>query len=544
EKAVDMEAIPMEKQVVESTRHEAGPEVLGSHVHSSMNRDEQEMAFFGKTQQLKRNFGFLSIAGFVCSLLSTWEGLFGVFLYGLQNGGCRFLGDNIIGNLSSTLDQSPSSLYVNLLKWVSILAPDSFGKFLSYLTGWITLIGWQSGLASVAFLGASILQGLVVLNHDEYMPTRWQGTLIFYAIIAFIVFVNTYLARWLPKIEGLVLCIHILGFFAVLIPLVYLAPHSSSEDVFKTFRNGGGWSSDGISFFVGLVTSIFSFLGADSACHMGKETTFLQKVFSPDNHLAEEIHNASTVVPWAMVFSVALNGAMGFGMLIALLFCLGDIDSALESPTGFPFIEIFRQATNSKAGATIMTCIIMVIVLAAAIGIMATSSRLLWSFARDGGVPFSRYINRVHLKTALPLYSILVSTLISLLLVLINIGSTTAFNAFISVNCSAFYSSYLIPISLLLFKRLRNDPVKDKIRWGPWYLGKKIGPLVNIGAIIYTIIALFFSFWPATEEVTLANMNWSVLIFGATVLFSVGFYFVGGKEGFKWPVVDVLKRTR
>lgn len=39
-------------------------------------RDGQEMAYFGKKQQLWRNFGFFSIAGFVCSLLSTWEGMF------------------------------------------------------------------------------------------------------------------------------------------------------------------------------------------------------------------------------------------------------------------------------------------------------------------------------------------------------------------------------------------------------------------------------------------------------------------------------------
>jgi choline transport protein len=110
---------------------------------------------------------------------------------------------------------------------------------------------------------------------------------------------------------------------------------------------------------------------------------------------AEEIHNASTIVPWAMVSTVALNGVMGFAMMIALLFCLGDINDALTSPTGFPFIEIFRQATNSNAGTTVMTCLIMSLMIAAAIGIMATASRLLWSFARDNGVPFSNYISRV-----------------------------------------------------------------------------------------------------------------------------------------------------
>jgi choline transport protein len=123
------------------------------------------------------------------------------------------------------------------------------------------VIGWQAGQASVAFLGATMIQALIILNHPEYVPTRWQGTLIFYAVIAFIVFINTYLARWLPKIEGMILCVHILGFFAILIPLVYLAPHGSSKDVFATFINGGGWSSNGLSFFVGLITSVFSFLG-------------------------------------------------------------------------------------------------------------------------------------------------------------------------------------------------------------------------------------------------------------------------------------------
>jgi choline transport protein len=127
--------------------------------------------------------------------------------------------------------------------------------------GWVTIIGWQAGQASVSFLAASIIQGLAIFNCPGYHATRWQGTLIFYAVIAFVVFVNTYLARWLPKIEGMILILHIVGFFAILIPLVYLAPHGSARDVFATFLNTGGWESNGLSFFVGLLTSVFSFLG-------------------------------------------------------------------------------------------------------------------------------------------------------------------------------------------------------------------------------------------------------------------------------------------
>lgn len=125
----------------------------------------------------------------------------------------------------------------------------------------MTVISWQAVLASGSFLGATIIQGLLILNYPTYSPQRWHATLLFYAIIAVCLFTNTYLARILPQIEATVLLLHILGFFGILIPLVYLAPQSSPSAVFTAFNNGGGWSTDGISFFVGLSTSIFSFIG-------------------------------------------------------------------------------------------------------------------------------------------------------------------------------------------------------------------------------------------------------------------------------------------
>lgn len=64
-----------------------GEVAVGEQLEDTGNRDDQEMAYYGKQQQLKRNFGFFSIAGFVCSLLSTWEGMFAVFIFGFQNGG-------------------------------------------------------------------------------------------------------------------------------------------------------------------------------------------------------------------------------------------------------------------------------------------------------------------------------------------------------------------------------------------------------------------------------------------------------------------------
>lgn len=72
------------------------------------------------------------------------------------------------------------------------------------------------------------------------------------------------------------------------------------------------------------------------------------------HEVAEEIESASIVIPRSMLASVALNGTLGFSMVLATLFCLGNAEDALASPTGFPFIEVFVNATGSKAGATAM----------------------------------------------------------------------------------------------------------------------------------------------------------------------------------------------
>jgi choline transport protein len=70
--------------------------------------------------------------------------------------------------------------------------------------------------------------------------------------------------------------------------------------------------------------------------------------------LAEEIEHASSVIPRSMIYSVLINGALGFGMCIALLFCLGDIDTALTSATGYPFIEVYKYGAGSIVGGTAM----------------------------------------------------------------------------------------------------------------------------------------------------------------------------------------------
>lgn len=107
--------------------------------------------------------------------------------------------------------------------------------------------------------------------------------------------------------------------------------------------------------------------------------------------MAEEIPNAAINVPRSIIISTLINGSLAFGMLLAIIFCLGDRQAALEAQEtiGFPFIEVFISATQSYGGATAMTSILIATFFSCTIGFVATGSRMIWSFARDRGLPFS-----------------------------------------------------------------------------------------------------------------------------------------------------------
>lgn len=111
--------------------------------------------------------------------------------------------------------------------------------------------------------------------------------------------------------------------------------------------------------------------------------------------MSEEITNAPVAVPRSIMLSVLINGPLGFSMLIAMLFCLGDIEAALVSPTGYPFMAIFLQATHSVAGTATMGAIITTMGICTSVGMLASTSRQFWSFARDRGIPGWRLWSRV-----------------------------------------------------------------------------------------------------------------------------------------------------
>ncbi|KAE9961348.1 hypothetical protein EG327_004581, partial [Venturia inaequalis] len=462
--------------------------------HHGTYHDVRDMGRLGKKQEFMRNFRFYSILGFTSTLMCTWEAMLSTSAFGLIDGGTAgliwtYIGTVtlmtcVIASMADMASMAPTS--GGQYHWVSEFAPESSQRFLSYIIGWTGALGWQAGTASTAFLSGTMLQGLFVLWDETYVATRWQGTLLTIAMALVMAFFNTYGARQLPLLEGLVLCLHIFGFFAILIPLWVLAPKQSAVKVFTEFQDGGGWGSIGTACIVGQVSAIYSFVGPDAGTHM-----------------SEEIRDASIIVPRTMIATAVLNGTLGLIMVITYCFCITDLETTLASPTGYPFITVFYNATGSKGATTAMTLIIIILILSAGVSLLATASRQAFAFARDEGLPWPRVWSKVvKVGTEIPLNAILLSLGITVALALINIGSTAAFNSVVGLSISSLFTGYFISIGCILRKRLLGEPLPPS----RFSLGRFAIPL-NVISLLYITFVVIMSFFPTVKAIDAVSMN-------------------------------------
>lgn len=269
--------------------------------------------------------------------------------------------------------------------------------------------------------------------------------------------------------------------------------------------------------------------------------------------MAEEIRNAAVVIPKSILTGIAINGTLGFAMLIAVLYCMGDVDAALAANPAYPFMAIFQSTTGSTAGATVMASIVVVMSVSATTGILASTSRLYWSFARDRGLPASPFLFHTNARTNIPVRAVIVTTIIAIILSLVNIGNATAFNGVISISIAGLFGSYLIVTTMLLYRRLTGsirlpspdddlhlaNALDSPLVWGPWRVPGLLGILNNMFACTYLVFIFFFAFWPAANHPDAATMNWACLVFGVVIIFSIFYYIVWARKVYSGPLVEV-----
>ncbi|PSN74810.1 amino acid permease 2 [Corynespora cassiicola Philippines] len=504
-------------------------EDAGDTYHESIKghtkNDRADMSRMGKVQELRRNYRPLSAIAFTVILQGTWEVLMTATYEGLVDGGpagliwsyvWTYFGFSfVMASLAEMASMAPTA--GGQYHWVSEFAPPKYQKGMSYFIGWMSTLSWQAGTASGPFLVGTLIQASAIVAYPDYAPTNWQGTLMVIAVTILVWGLNVWGTRAMPVFQNIMLMVHVTGFLVIIIVLWVLCPRATAETTFTNFVNDGGWNSMGLALMVGQISAIYACICSDAAAHM-----------------AEEIKDAGTTVPRAMLGSYLLNGALGIVFLISYMFVMTDVGAALEDVTGYPHIWVFSQAV-SPAGVIGLNVIPTVLIFAGTLTYNLSTSRQTWAFARDDGLPFSNWIKKVDPKLNTPANSVTFTCIITIALSLINIGSDVAFNAIISLNVVSLMITYVFSIGCVLYRRIFHPELLPTSRWS---LGKW-GVPINIGGFLYSFHAFFWCFWPNTTPTDKENFQWSSVMFvGVAILCGVDYFFRGRKQ-YKGPVVLV-----
>ncbi|KPM46170.1 hypothetical protein AK830_g271 [Neonectria ditissima] len=488
--------------------------------------DGLQLAQLGHAQSFKRNFSRWTMLGLAFAILNSWTALAASLSLALPSGGpiaiiwglvtagiCNL---SLAASLAEFLSAYPTA--GGQYHWVAMIAPQPLKASLSWVTGWINLAGWVSLVATNCSLASTLVINIISLQSPEYEFQRWHQFLIYLgiALIAFVV--NAFMHSLLPRINGLALVWSVAGFFIISITLLACAApnYATADYVFATFINTTGWP-DGIAWLLGLLQGGLGLTGFDAVAHM-----------------IEEIPNAAVEGPKIMLYCQYIGISTGFLFLLVVLFVSGGIANAatiIASPAG-PLLEIFYLASNSKVGAVCLLMFPLLCLVFAGIAVLTTSSRMVFAFARDGGLPASRLWWMVHPSLGVPLNALYLNMVIVVIFGCIYLGSTVAFNAIVASSVVALGLSYGIPIALHLLQR-RQLPERAFV------LPSWLGWTCNIIGLVYTIVTSVLFLFPPALPVDGTSMNYCVVAFAVILVISVVQWIVDGRKNFKGPRVTL-----
>ncbi|KAE8165088.1 amino acid/polyamine transporter I [Aspergillus tamarii] len=473
--------------------------------------DDAQLARMGHKPELHRNFSTLSMLGLAFAVLNSWTALSASLSISLTSGGStsviwgEFLNVKLLcisyTSLAEFLSAFPTA--GGQYHWVAgkTVSWPQWVPILSWITGWVNVAGWVALVATNSLLSSQLIAGIVSAVYPDFEWQRWQQFLIYVGITLGAFVINAFMNSVLPLIYRGAFTWSIGGFVLVSITVLACASpdYNSAYFVFCDFVNQTG----------GLGVTAF-----DAVVHM-----------------IEEIPNPSIKGPKVMLTCVGIGTFTGSVFLIVLLFVAGDITDVVSSKAG-PLLQILLHATQNTAGAICLLMLPLVCLVFATLSVMTTSSRMIFAFARDGGLPASRFFAHVHQRLGLPLNALALTTLVVIIFGLIFLGSSSAFNAIVSSSVVALDLSYAMPIAVNCIRGRKTLPDRK------FQIPNAIGWVIDIISLSYIALTTVLFLFPPSRPVTGSSMNYCIVAFGIIVLVSVVQWIVDGRRNFTGPRVE------
>jgi amino acid transporter len=399
----------------------------------AMSDDEQTLRRMGYKQELLRRMTGFSNFAISLSIICILAGGITSFDVGFCAVGGASIGlgwplfclFSMVVALSMAQIASAFPTAGGLYHWASILG----GKGWGWVTAWCNLVGLITCVAAVDAGAYDFLFGAFpwpTWNHADALRNAGMAVLILSQ--AWFNHRGIRLTSLLTDFCGYLILVTAAALAAA---MLWYAPHLDWSRLI-TFTNYSGWPADApvvphsnhlwLLFALGLLLPAYTITGFDASAHTAEETV-----------------NAAMNVPRGIIRSVAVSGVFGWIMLISIVLAVPDMDKAAKEG-----VNVFYFIMNSVLPKPLAVSLYVAIGLAqyfCALAGVTSASRMMYAFARDGGLPGSPWLRQVSPTLRAPGPSVWTCALLALAFML-----WVPYTA-IAACCAVFvYISYVLPI--------------------------------------------------------------------------------------------------
>lgn len=483
--------------------------------------DVRDLERLGYAQQLFRQMGGFSNFAVSFSIISILTGAVLLYGYGLKFAGpiVNSIGWPLVSVMTLAVAASMAEIASayptagGLYFWASRLG----GRQWAWITAWLNMIGQVAITAGINVAASIYIIGAVTrllgMPSDVRVPlfgtaTNWYFQLFVMLLILIPqIVINLWGIRLTARLSDLSVWWHIGGVLVITLLLtIYGRHHNPLEFLFAwqpvapppdpvlavgdfsmpspLFRLVPGLaalyaSSPAFLFFVlALLQAQWTYTGYDASAHMAEETVMAR------------LNSA-----WGIVLSVAVSAVAGYVMLMALTWCIPNGDVAATANDPYPVLYIVYN-NLTPFFANLIAVIIGVAMWLCGVASVTSMGRMWYAFARDDGIPGSRWLKRVSGTHRTPAVAIIVTSALSVVICLY----AAAWFVVTSISTICLYLAYGIPIYLNARNRRRREGEFMTKEIAPWSLGRW-SPLLNAIAIAWIAFITIIFMLPPNELV-------------------------------------------
>ncbi|TVY64790.1 GABA-specific permease [Fusarium oxysporum f. sp. cubense] len=401
--------------------------------------------------------------------------------------------------------------------WSAALAPGRFSRPVAFIVGWFNVLSLATGLAAFAYaIAAGLAETITIATEYEFSNAELMGismgVITLWASLMLLRLENVSIVM---IITATFLGLSCIGFIIAL-PVRHSMldiPFASAEDVFGSFKNySSNWPETGIAV-------PFSFYGA----------LFVNSIWAAPAYVAEETHDARREAPKAIMESFGCTAILGLGICLTFAFCIPDMDAVIADKTGYPFFVIVYNHCGGP-GTVALLLLGSVFSTIGGSGMLLTYATQVAAFARDGGLPYSSYLSRIHQRTNMPLMATGLLLCLSYLFLLLSLSSHAS-DIVYSLATLASLIIWATPITFRLFARDRWVP-------GPFYTGRFSWTIHLLGVLTSAYFLITRAFPPTKDELPLTI----IVVLGVLVASVLAYMF--GSDDFKGLDLVALESWR